>query len=166
MLTSDVSTSILETPTKTQLGFQSHVGSPLQRVTTLPHTRRRPRVPGRGLKLWQRRYFPNMQASVLHDIGVTSLIAVLQTFWVLTWQLAASANFVPSSVSRKILHISCGPLFMIFWPLYSDEWFARWLCASVPTFALIRLVLAANETIRDGIAKVRPAFHTTHWVML
>ncbi len=64
--------------------------------------------------------------------------------------LFAHRGWIESHLSRKLIHILTGPLFVLCWLLYPDVWYARWLAALVPfaitaQFALIGLGIIKDE---------------------
>jgi phytol kinase len=64
--------------------------------------------------------------------------------------LFAQRGWIESRLSRKLIHILTGPLFLLCWLLSPDVWYARWLAALVPfaitvQFALIGLGIMKDE---------------------
>ncbi len=64
--------------------------------------------------------------------------------------LIARRGWLPEYITRKLVHIGTGPLFLLCWPLYSDAWHARWVAAVVPgsltlLFALIGLGIIKKD---------------------
>ncbi len=62
----------------------------------------------------------------------------------------AHRGWISSRLSRKLIHILTGPLFLLCWLLFPDVWYARWLAALVPfgitvQFALIGLGIMKDE---------------------
>ena len=63
---------------------------------------------------------------------------------------AAHRGWIESRLSRKLIHIFTGPLFVLCWLLFPDVWYSRWLAALVPfaitaQFALIGLGIMKDE---------------------
>jgi len=63
---------------------------------------------------------------------------------------AAHRGWIESHLSRKLIHIFTGPLFVLCWLLFPDVWYSRWLAALVPfaitaQFALIGLGIMKDE---------------------
>jgi phytol kinase len=44
----------------------------------------------------------------------------------------AHRGWIESRLSRKLIHILTGPLFVLCWLLFPDVWYSRWLAALVP----------------------------------
>jgi dolichol kinase len=61
---------------------------------------------------------------------------------------------VPHNVSRKVVHATCGPLFVLFWPLFSSAPGARFFAALVPLLSIFRILLAAAVSDGDLINSV------------
>ena len=62
----------------------------------------------------------------------------------------AHRGWIESHLSRKLIHILTGPLFVLCWLLFPDVWYSRWLAALVPfaitgQFALIGLGVIKDE---------------------
>ncbi len=82
-------------------------------------------------------------------------LATLLTFvaamgWLRLMDLFAQLGWIESRMSRKIIHIGTGPIFVLCWLLFPDVWYARWLAALVPfgitvQFALIGLGIMKDE---------------------
>jgi phytol kinase len=64
--------------------------------------------------------------------------------------LIARRGWLPEYVTRKLVYIGIGPLFLLCWPLYSATWHARWFAAFVPgsltaLFVLIGLGIVKKD---------------------
>merc|ERR1719310_1963730 len=81
------------------------------------------------------------------DLAVTLSVIVASVAWVKIWGVAHDLG-VPHTVSRKIVHATCGPIFVLFWPLYSPAPQARFFAAIVPLSSIVRLLLAG--ALGDG----------------
>lgn len=83
------------------------------------------------------------------------LVAMFVTFAVaLTWlrvnDFLAEQKLLSRDITRKLIHIGTGPLFVLCWIFYSGAAQSRWLAAVVPAtitlqFALIGLGVINNE---------------------
>ncbi len=70
----------------------------------------------------------------------------------------AHRGWIESRLSRKLIHILTGPLFVLCWLLYPDVWYARWLAALVPfaitaQFALIGLGIMKDEAAVKAMSR-------------
>jgi phytol kinase len=82
-------------------------------------------------------------------------LALIITFAVALSELrlldfAAHRGWIESRLSRKLIHILTGPLFVLCWLFFPDLWYSRWLAALVPfaitvQFALIGLGIMKDE---------------------
>ncbi len=82
-------------------------------------------------------------------------LALLLTFviavaWLRMMDFAAHQGWVESRLSRKIIHIGTGPIFVLCWLLFPGAWYDRYLAALVPglitaQFALIGLGIVKDE---------------------
>ena len=83
-----------------------------------------------------------------------NLLAILATFFIaLAWlrlnNIAAHRGWVSSYLSRKIIHIGTGPIFVLSWLLFDDASLARWLAALVPFAITAQFVLVGTGIIKD-----------------
>jgi len=80
-------------------------------------------------------------------LAITLALALL---WLRLNDYAAARGWVSSSLSRKIIHIGTGPIFVLCWLLFNNAPSARWLAAIVPLgitaqFALVGLNVISDE---------------------
>jgi phytol kinase len=83
-----------------------------------------------------------------------NLIALLITFLVaLTWlrlnDFAAHRGWIDSQLSRKIIHIGTGPLYVLCWLFFQDTSLARYLAALVPLLFTIQFFLIGIGMVQD-----------------
>ncbi|HXF84037.1 MAG TPA: phosphatidate cytidylyltransferase [Anaerolineales bacterium] len=64
----------------------------------------------------------------------------------------AHRGFIESKLSRKIIHIGTGPLFVLCWLMFSEEEISRWLAALVPLVITTQFVLVGLGMIKDDAA--------------
>ena len=62
--------------------------------------------------------------------------------------LIARRGWLPEYITRKLVHIGTGPLFLLCWPLYSTTWHARWCAASVPASLTALFVLIGLGVVK------------------
>lgn len=72
--------------------------------------------------------------------------------------LIAHRRWLPEYLTRKLVHIGTGPLFLLCWPLYSEAWHARWAAAAVPAsltllFALIGLGVVKKDDFVTALSR-------------
>jgi phytol kinase len=65
--------------------------------------------------------------------------------------LAAQRGWIESRLSRKLIHILTGPLFVLCWLLFPtpDLWYYRWLAALVPLLFTAQFALIGLGIVRD-----------------
>lgn len=85
------------------------------------------------------------------------LLAVIVTFVVALGFLRlmdffAQRGWIESRLSRKLIHIGTGPIFVLCWLLFPDEPAARWLAALVPLMIVIQFTLVGLGVIQDDAA--------------
>ncbi len=61
----------------------------------------------------------------------------------------AHRGWMDSKLSRKVIHIGTGPLFVLCWFLFNDDPSARWLAALVPFAITIQFALIGFGVIKD-----------------
>ena len=64
---------------------------------------------------------------------------------------AAHRGWIESRLSRKLIHILTGPLFVLCWLLFPspDLWYYRWLAALVPLLFTIQFALIGLGIVKD-----------------
>ena len=87
------------------------------------------------------------------------LTLVLSLVWLRLMDFAAHRGWIESRLSRKIIHIGTGPLFVLCWLLFNDAPEARWLAAAVPMLITIQFILIGFGIIKDE-ASVRAMSRT------
>ena len=61
----------------------------------------------------------------------------------------AHRGWMESKLSRKVIHIGTGPLFVLCWLLFRDTPDARWLAALVPFAVTVQFALIGFGVIKD-----------------
>ena len=64
----------------------------------------------------------------------------------------AHRGIIESRLSRKIIHIGTGPIFVLCWLMYPDVFIGRWLAALVPLVITLQFVLVGLGVIKDEAA--------------
>lgn len=82
------------------------------------------------------------------------LIALLLTFgaalgWLRLMDYFAHQGWIESRLSRKVIHIGTGPIFVFCWLLFPEVWYARWLAALVPLAITVQFALIGSGIIKD-----------------
>jgi phytol kinase len=86
-----------------------------------------------------------------------NLLAVVVTFalslaWLRINDFAAHRGWVSSGLSRKIIHMGTGPLFVLCWLLFQDTPSAPFLAALVPLAITFQFLLVGIGVIKDEAA--------------
>jgi phytol kinase len=63
--------------------------------------------------------------------------------------MLAQRGWIESHLSRKLIHILTGPLFVLCWLLYPDLWYSRWLAALVPFAITVQFALIGLGVMKD-----------------
>ena len=74
---------------------------------------------------------------------------ILCFLWMRFVNLLSRKNILSSSVSRKIVHIGTGPLFLLCWMLFPDKPSSRFLAALVPLLIVVQISLIASGLLKD-----------------
>ncbi len=87
----------------------------------------------------------------------TDLIALVVTFaislgWLRLNDYFAHKGWISGPLSRKIIHIGTGPLFVLCWLLFNNAWYARYLAALVPLATTVQFFLVGMGVIKDPAA--------------
>lgn len=85
---------------------------------------------------------------------MNNFIALIITFalamlFLRSMDYIAHRGWMDSKLSRKIIHIGTGPLFVLCWLLFSDTPSARWLAALVPFAITVQFALIGLGVIKD-----------------
>jgi phytol kinase len=65
---------------------------------------------------------------------------------------AAHRGWIEPRLSRKLIHILTGPLFVLCWLLFPDVWYSRWLAALVPFAITAQFALIGLGIMKDDAA--------------
>jgi phytol kinase len=64
----------------------------------------------------------------------------------------AERGWIDGQTSRKLIHIGTGPIFVLCWLMYPDDWISRWLAALVPLLITVQFALVGFGVIKDEAA--------------
>jgi phytol kinase len=99
--------------------------------------------------MWLDPLFAN---DVAQDLVATLLTLGLSLAWLRLMDALAHRGVVSPRLSRKIIHIGTGPLFVLCWNLFSAAPLARWLAALVPAAITVQFALVGLGVIKDPAA--------------
>ncbi|MFZ5881147.1 MAG: diacylglycerol/polyprenol kinase family protein [Chloroflexota bacterium] len=64
----------------------------------------------------------------------------------------AHRGWIESRLSRKLIHIGTGPIFVLCWLMFEDAPAARWLAALVPLMIVVQFALVGLGVLKDKAA--------------
>ena len=77
---------------------------------------------------------------------ITFVVALL---WLRINDFLAHHGLIESHLSRKLIHIGTGPLFVLCWPLFTDDPISKYLAALVPLAFTVQFLLIGFGIIKD-----------------
>lgn len=91
---------------------------------------------------------------ILQEFHLNNYIALIITFalsmvFLRSMDFIAHRGWMDSKLSRKVIHIGTGPLFVLCWLLFRDTPDARWLAALVPFAITVQFALIGFGVIKD-----------------
>jgi phytol kinase len=69
--------------------------------------------------------------------------------WLRLMDFFAHRGWIESRLSRKIIHIGTGPIFVLCWLMFPEVWYARWLAALVPFLITVQFALIGLGVVKD-----------------
>ena len=82
----------------------------------------------------------------------TLLTFAIAVFFLRLMDFLAHRGWIESRLSRKLIHIGTGPIFVLCWLIFPDLPISRWLAALVPLLITVQFVLVGTGMIRDEAA--------------
>src|SRR4030043_2328588 len=82
----------------------------------------------------------------LHALVITFVVALI---WLRLNDFLAHRGLVESHLSRKLIHIGTGPIFVLCWLLFNENPINRYLAALVPLTFTIQFFLIGIGVIKD-----------------
>jgi phytol kinase len=90
---------------------------------------------------------------MLHNNWIALAITLaLSILWLRANDFAAHRGWVSGDLSRKIIHMGTGPIFVLCWLLFDDAVYARFLAALIPLAITIQFALVGSGVIKDSSA--------------
>jgi phytol kinase len=77
---------------------------------------------------------------------ITLVVALVE---IRSLDFAAQRGWIESRLSRKLIHILTGPLYVLCWLLFPDVGYARWLAALVPLLFTVQFALIGLGVVKD-----------------
>ncbi|MQL80032.1 hypothetical protein Taro_012471 [Colocasia esculenta] len=103
--------------------FSSPDGGRLRRASAAP-----------GASMWG-------QSAVAHDVLAAAFTSGVALTLLRFWEELAKRGVFEQTTNRKLVHVSVGLAFMLFWPLFSSGSLAPFLAALAPGINIIRMLL-------------------------
>jgi phytol kinase len=99
--------------------------------------------------MWLDPFFPN---KAIQDIIATIITFALSLIWLRLMDALAHNGVIEQKLSRKIIHIGTGPLFVLCWNLFSSEWWAPYAAALVPLAITAQFAAVGFGVMKDDAA--------------
>lgn len=94
------------------------------------------------------------EGAYLHDAGATALVLSGAYALGLAFDNLTQRNIIEQNLSRKLVHILSGLLFMVSWPIFSTSTGARYFAAFVPIVNCLRLLVHGLSLVNnEGLVK-------------
>lgn len=85
----------------------------------------------------------------MNNYTALAITFVLSLTFLRSMDFIAHRGWIDSKLSRKLIHIFMGPLFVSCWFLFNDDPSARWLAALVPFAITVQFALIGFGVIKD-----------------
>ncbi len=85
----------------------------------------------------------------MNNILATIITFAISLIFLRSMDFIAHRGIIDSKLSRKIIHIGTGPIFVLCWFLFSDTPSARWWAALVPLIITIQFALIGFGILKD-----------------
>lgn len=99
--------------------------------------------------MWLNPFFQN---KIAQDSVATAITLALALGWLRLIDALAVRGYIEQRLSRKIIHIGTGPLFVLCWNLFSAQPWARWCAALVPLGITVQFLLVGLGVMKDEAA--------------
>jgi phytol kinase len=99
--------------------------------------------------MWLSSFFSNPWAQ---DLVATVITFAVALGWLRLMDALAHRGWIEQRLSRKIIHIGTGPLFVLCWNLFSAAPAARWLAALVPFAITLQFFAVGMGWMKDPAA--------------
>ena len=93
-----------------------------------------------------------LRTNLGHDAAATLATLALALLWLRLMDAVAHRGWLSPQLSRKIIHIGTGPLFVLCWPIFSSADSARYCAALVPLSITAQFVAIGAGWIADPAA--------------
>jgi len=90
-----------------------------------------------------------MEINYMNPFLALFLTFAIAIGWLRLLDFFAHRGWIESRLSRKIIHVGTGPIFVLCWLMFPDIWYARWLAALVPFLITVQFALIGFGVIQD-----------------
>jgi phytol kinase len=97
-------------------------------------------------------FLPLFQNPLWHDAIAALITLILALLWLRVMDAIAHQGWLEPKLSRKIIHIGTGPLFVLCWPLFSGNFSARYFAALVPLSITVQFIAIGLGWLQDPAA--------------
>jgi phytol kinase len=84
-----------------------------------------------------------------HDAIAALITLILALLWLRIMDEIAHRGWLEPKLSRKIIHVGTGPLFVLCWPLFSTAFSARYFAALVPLTITVQFIAIGLGWLQD-----------------
>eukprot|EP00241_Pyramimonas_parkeae_P022027 CAMPEP_0114319806 /NCGR_PEP_ID=MMETSP0059-20121206/25490_1 /TAXON_ID=36894 /ORGANISM="Pyramimonas parkeae, Strain CCMP726" /LENGTH=231 /DNA_ID=CAMNT_0001446943 /DNA_START=490 /DNA_END=1185 /DNA_ORIENTATION=- len=85
----------------------------------------------------------------MNDLGALCIAFAVALLWLRLCDALAAQGVLEVKLSRKIIHIGTGPLFIATWPLFSEASSARYMAALVPLSICLQFAAVGLGFLKD-----------------
>ncbi len=86
---------------------------------------------------------------IKHNWLAFLIILLISIVWLRLVNLLAHKGLITSRLSRKVIHIGTGPIFVVCWLLFNDAPSSRYLAAIIPLAITLQFALIGLRVIKD-----------------
>jgi phytol kinase len=105
--------------------------------------------PAKAMRVKPSGWKTNPGVPPMNNFIALSLTFALSLLFLRAMDFIAHRGWIESKLSRKIIHIGTGPLFVLCWLLFDESPSARWLAALVPFAITAQFALIGLGVIKD-----------------
>ncbi|RWR81347.1 putative phytol kinase 2, chloroplastic [Cinnamomum micranthum f. kanehirae] len=126
---------------------QFRLSPPIRSAPLLPHRLRNSLFSFSFTPAGKRRILASLTASMLpenpfaYDVCIAAVASAFAFSMLRFWEEMAKRGVFDQKLNRKLVHISVGLAFMLFWPLFSSGRQAAFLASLAPGLNIIRMLL-------------------------
>ncbi|KAJ1686682.1 hypothetical protein LUZ63_018072 [Rhynchospora breviuscula] len=102
---------------------------------------------GRGVRLRRRPLLMaaiSPESTLVHDLGVSALASGVALGLLRFFEELSKRGVFEQKLNRKLVHISVGLVFLLFWPFFSPWRYAPFFAAFAPGINIIRMLLLGS----------------------